>query len=201
MTKSNAISPRGVVASSRRPNGLAEVQGAARWRWKFGDLTTRAIASGGVRVLNEDVVNYLRVPGKVIEKVAASELRELERRERAYRGDSPQPDVRGKTVILIDDGLATGSTMRAAAAALRQQQPARLVVAVPVAAPQTCDEFKTEVDEIVCAVTPEPFHAVGLWYEDFSQTTDEEVRDLLARSKQNQASTSVEQSKARGSGN
>jgi putative phosphoribosyl transferase len=165
------------------------------------ELAMGAIASGGVRVLNEDVVNYLSIPGEVIDRVAASELRELERRERAYRGDRPQPDVRGKTVILIDDGLATGSTMRAAAAALRQQQPARIVVAVPVSAPQTCDEFKMEVDEIVCAVTPEPFHAVGLWYEDFSQTTDEEVRDLLARSRHDQASTSGEQSKARGSGN
>ena len=140
-----------------------------------------AIATGGVRVLNEDVISYLRVPGDVIDAVAADELRELERRERAYRGDRPAPDVRDKTVILVDDGLATGSTMRAAAAALRRQQPARIVVAVPVSAPQTCDEYRMGVDEIVCAVTPEPFHAVGQWYEDFSQTTDEEVRELLAR--------------------
>ena len=165
------------------------------------ELAMGAIASGGVRVLNEDVVNYLSIPDRVIEKVAADELRELERRERAYRGDRRAPDVKDKTVILIDDGLATGSTMRAAAAALREQKPERIVVAVPVAAPQTCDEFKTEVDEIVCAVTPEPFHAVGLWYEDFSQTTDEEVRELLAQSRHDQASDSVEQSKARGSGN
>jgi predicted phosphoribosyltransferase len=124
-------------------------------------------------------VNYLHIPDEVIDAVAAKELRELERRERAYRGDRPPPDVRGKTVILIDDGLATGSTMRAAAAALRQQGPARIVVAVPVSAPQTCDEYRMGVDEIVCAVMPEPFQSVGQWYLDFSQTTDEEVSDLL----------------------
>ena len=143
------------------------------------ELAMGAIATGGMRVLNEDVVNYLRVPDEVIDAVAAKELRELERRERAYRGDRPPTDVRGKTVILIDDGLATGSTMRAAAAALRQQQPARIVVAVPVSAPQTCDEYSMGVDEIVCAVMPEPFQSVGQWYLDFSQTTDEEVSDLL----------------------
>jgi putative phosphoribosyl transferase len=146
------------------------------------ELAMGAIATGGVRVINEDAVNYLRIPGEVIDAVAASELLELERRERAYRGTRPAPNVKGKTVILVDDGLATGSTMRAAAAALREQQPARIVVAVPVSAVQTCDEYRMGVDEIVCAVTPEPFHAVGLWYEDFSQTTDEEVRELLARS-------------------
>jgi putative phosphoribosyl transferase len=145
------------------------------------ELAMGAIATGGVRVINEDVVSHLRVPGEVIDAVAADELRELGRRERAYRGDRPAPEVRGKTVILVDDGLATGSTMRAAAAALRQQQPARIVVAVPVSAPQTCDEYRMGVDEIICAVTPEPFQAVGLWYKDFSQTTDEEVRELLAR--------------------
>ena len=146
------------------------------------ELAMGAIATNGVRVLNEDVVRYLQVPGEVIDAVAAAELRELERRERLYRGTRPAPHVRGKTVILVDDGLATGSTMRAAAAALRQQQPARIVVAVPVSAPETCDEYRMGVDEIICAVTPEPFQAVGLWYKDFSQTTDEEVRDLLARS-------------------
>ena len=151
------------------------------------ELAMGAIATGGVRVLNEDVVSYLRVPGEVIDAVAADEMRELERRERAYRGERPAPDVRGKTVILVDDGLATGSTMRAAAAALRQQRPARIVVAVPVSAPQTCDEYRMGVDEIVCAVTPEPFYAVGQWYADFSQTTDEEVRELLARAAGGQA--------------
>jgi predicted phosphoribosyltransferase len=104
------------------------------------------------------------------------------RRERLYRGDRPAPDVRGRTVILVDDGLATGATMLAAVKALRQQQPARIVVAVPTASPEICQQLRAEVDDVICAITPEPFHAVGLWYEDFSQTTDEEVRDLLARS-------------------
>ena len=145
------------------------------------ELAMGAISTGGVRVLNDDVVNYLGIPGEVIDAVAADELKELERRERAYRGDRPEPDVHGKTVILIDDGLATGSTMRAAAAALRQKNPARLIVAVPVSASQTCDEYRMGVDEIICAKTPEPFLGVGQWYFDFSQTTDEEVRQLLAR--------------------
>ena len=145
------------------------------------ELAMGAIATGGVRVLNEDVVDYLRIPGEVIEAVAADELRELERRERAYRDNRPEPDVRAKTVILIDDGLATGSTMRAAAAALRQQNPARIVVAVPVSASQTCNEYRMGVDEIICASTPEPFMGVGQWYLDFSQTTDEEVRELLTK--------------------
>ena len=145
------------------------------------ELAMGAIASGGVRVLNHDVVDHLLIPAAVIDSVAANELRELERRERAYRGSRPEPEVREKTVILVDDGLATGSTMRAAAAALRQQNPARIIVAVPVSAPQTCDEYRMGVDEIVCAITPEPFYGVGQWYVDFSQTTDDEVRDLLER--------------------
>jgi predicted phosphoribosyltransferase len=143
-----------------------------------------AVASGGVRVLNRDVVEQLHIPDEVIDAVARRELQELERRERAYRGDRPFPDVRGKIVILVDDGLATGSTMRAAAEALRQQGPARVVVAVPAGSPETCNEFRQEVDEIVCAITPEPFYAVGLWYDDFSQTTDDEVRALLAAAQQ-----------------
>jgi predicted phosphoribosyltransferase len=140
-----------------------------------------AIATGSVRVLNDDVVRALRIPDRVIDAVAAKEQEELARRERLYRGDRPPLDVRGRTVILVDDGLATGATMHAAIKALRQQQPARIVVAVPTASPETCDELKREVDEIICATTPDPFYAVGLWYEDFSQTTDEEVRELLAR--------------------
>jgi predicted phosphoribosyltransferase len=140
-----------------------------------------AIATGGVRVINEDLVRALRLSPEVIDTIAAREQQELERRERLYRADRPPADVRGRTVILVDDGLATGSTMRAAVQALRKQGAARIVVAVPIAAPDTCDALRAEVDDIVCAATPEPFRAVGLWYEDFSQTTDDEVRDWLAR--------------------
>jgi putative phosphoribosyl transferase len=146
------------------------------------ELAMGAIASGGVCVLNDDVVQALRIPSRVIEAVAARELRELQRRERAYRGDRSPPEVRGRTVILVDDGLATGSTMRAAVAALRRLGPARIIVAVPTAAPSTCEEFRHEADECVCDITPDPFYAVGLWYEDFSQTTDDEVRHLLEKS-------------------
>lgn len=145
------------------------------------ELAMGAIASGGVRVLNEEVVRLAGVDEQTIARVAAEEQRELERREREYRDDRPLLNVAGRTVILVDDGLATGSTMRAAALALQEQNPERLVIAVPVAAPETYEEFRQDVDEIVCAITPEPFYAVGLWYEDFSQTTDEEVRALLAR--------------------
>ncbi len=145
------------------------------------ELAMGAIATGGARVLNDDVIRYLAVSPEVIEAVARAEQVELARREHAYRGDRPSPDLHGKRVILVDDGLATGSSMRAAIAAVRTQQPARIVVAVPVAARETCEELKREVDEITCLRTPEPFSAVGLWYEDFSQTSDEEVRDLLQR--------------------
>lgn len=148
----------------------------------YEELAMGAIATGGVRVLNDQVVGDLRIPDYVVDEVAASEQRELMRRARLYRGDRPAPDVRGRTVILVDDGLATGATMMAAVKALRQQQPARIIVAVPTASPEICQQLKAEVDDVICAITPEPFHAVGLWYEDFSQTTDEEVRDLLARS-------------------
>lgn len=143
------------------------------------ELAMGAIASGGLRVLNEDVVRALDIPEEEIERIAAAEGQELERRERAYRDDRPVPDVRGRIIILVDDGLATGSTMRAAVAALRQRQPARIVVAVPVGSADTCAEFQSEADEAVCARTPEPFYAVGLWYDDFSQTSDEEVHKLL----------------------
>jgi len=148
------------------------------------ELAMGAIATGDVRVLNEEVVQILHIPGNVIDAVAAREWRELERREQLYRGGRPPPDVRDRIVILVDDGLATGATMRAAVAALRQQHPARIVVAVPVAAPSTCEELSAGVDEIICAQTPSPFFGVGYWYLDFSQTTDEEVYDLLARSEQ-----------------
>ena len=146
------------------------------------ELAMGAVATGGVRVLNEQLVRALRIPDDVIEAVTASERAELERRERLYRGDRPPLDVRGRTVILVDDGLATGATMQAAIQALRPQQPARIVVAVPTAAWETCEALKVQADEVVCAVTPDPFYAVGMWYEDFSQTTDDEVRALLARS-------------------
>jgi len=145
------------------------------------ELAMGAIATGGVRFLNEDLVRTLRIPPGVISDVVAAELKELRRRERAYHGDRPAPDARGRTVILVDDGLATGSTMRGAVAALRRQDPRRIVVAVPIAAPSACEEFQSEVDEVICARTPEPFYSVGLWYKDFSQTSDDEVRDLLAR--------------------
>lgn len=145
------------------------------------ELAMGAIATGNVRVLNRDVVNVLGIPETIVDQVATHESRELDRRERVYRGDRPLPAIEGNVVILVDDGLATGSTMRAAVLALRQQRPARIVVAVPVAAPETCDAFRTEVDEIVCAITPAELYAVGLWYRDFSQTTDDEVRDLLAQ--------------------
>ena len=145
----------------------------------YEELAMGAIASGGVRVMNEDVLRQISVSESTIEAVTRREEQELLRREEAYRGDRPRLDVKDLTVILVDDGLATGATMRAAVKALRRQGPKRLVVAVPTAAPDTCDEFRTEVDEILCAMTPTPFHAVGAWYEDFSQTTDEEVQQLL----------------------
>jgi putative phosphoribosyl transferase len=140
-----------------------------------------AIATGGVRVVDERVVRAAGVTRAELDAVTAEEQRELERREHQYRGDRPPPNVAGRTAILVDDGLATGSTMRAAVEALRQEGAARVVVAVPIAPPETCDAFREIVDDIVCARTPEPFYSVGLWYEDFSQTTDEEVRELLER--------------------
>jgi len=146
------------------------------------ELAMGAIASGGVRVLNHDVLSYIRIPDEEIDRVAANELRELERRERLYRGARPRLEVRDLIVIVVDDGLATGSTMRAAVKALRQKGPKQIVVAVPVGARETCDTFKDEVDVVcVCALTPEPFQAVGLWYVNFEQTTDDEVRNLLTR--------------------
>ena len=150
------------------------------------ELAMGAIATGGVIVLNESVLRYERLTQEDIQRVAKDEGEELRRRERAYRGDRPPPQIEGKTVILVDDGLATGASMRAAAHAVRQRKPAKVIVAVPVAAPETCEQFHEEVDDVVCALTPEPFAAVGMWYEDFSQTTDDEVRDLLAQARANQ---------------
>jgi len=144
------------------------------------ELAMGAIASGGIRVMNDDVLRYVPVSKNAIKAVAARELVELARRERSYRGSKPPLDVRGKTVIVVDDGLATGSTMRAAVRALRQEKAGSIIVAVPVAARETCEEFFREVEDIVCLRTPEPFQAVGFWYDDFSQTTDEEVHKLLA---------------------
>jgi putative phosphoribosyl transferase len=143
------------------------------------ELAIGAIASGGIRVLNEDIIHALDIPEEVIDRVAQRELQELQRREHLYRGDTPPADVHQRIVILVDDGLATGASMRAAVAGLRTQNPKRIVVAVPTAAPETCQAFQNEVEETICAITPEPFVGVGWWYEDFSQTTDEGVRLFL----------------------
>ena len=143
------------------------------------ELAMGAVASGGVHVLNGDIVRMLSIPEEVINIVAKRELIELQRREKLYRMDRPSPEVRDQTILLIDDGLATGASMRAAIAGLRAQYPARIVVAIPAAAPDVCEAFRSEVDDIICAITPEPFYGVGRWYEDFSQVTDEEVRTLL----------------------
>ncbi len=143
------------------------------------ELAMGAIASGGVRVLNDDVIRWYGLTREVVDEVSAEEQRELERRERIYRGDRPPPAVSGRVVILVDDGLATGSTMKAAVDAVRLLHPARVVVAIPVGAAETCRELALRADDVVCARTPDPFSAVGLWYEDFSQTTDEEVQRAL----------------------
>jgi predicted phosphoribosyltransferase len=147
------------------------------------ELALGAIATGGTRVVNSDLVDQLRLPPAAIDAIEARERRELERRERAYRGDRQPPKLTGRTVILVDDGLATGSTMLAAVQAVRQDDPARVVVAVPVGDPEVCASLEQVADEAVCAITPQPMRAVGMWYEDFSQTTDDEVRGLLARAR------------------
>ncbi len=148
------------------------------------ELAVGAIASGGTRVLNRELIRYLRVPDSVIEELTAREQQELERREQSYREGRAAISVEGRTIVLVDDGLATGASMLAAARALRPRGSRRLIVAVPVAARQTCDEFRSEVDEIICLATPHPFGAVGIWYEDFSQTSDEDVRRLLEAARQ-----------------
>lgn len=145
----------------------------------YRELAMGAIASGGVRILNEDLVKDLGIPEHAIARVTEEEMRELERRERLYNVAHPLPDLQGRVVVLVDDGLATGSTMRAAVEALRQHKPARIVVAVPVAAADTCLKLREEADDVLCLRTPEPFRAVGLWYRIFDQTTDEEVQTLL----------------------
>lgn len=151
------------------------------------ELAFGAVATGGQRVINRKVVESEQISDAEIEEVTRKEQRELERRERAYRGNRPPPQLEDRTVILVDDGLATGATMLAAVLALREYEPAKIVVAVPTASRDTCELFQDHVDEVTCASTPEPFYAVGLWYRDFSQTTDDEVRNLLSRAWQKQA--------------
>ncbi|MBW4646757.1 MAG: phosphoribosyltransferase [Goleter apudmare HA4340-LM2] len=143
------------------------------------ELAMGAIASGSIRVLNDDVVNSLGIKPETIERVTTQELRELQRRDRNYRGEQPQPDITNHTIILVDDGIATGSTMLAAITTLQKQQPEKIIVAIPVAEFQVYEQFKSQVDEVVCLITPERMCAIGLWYEDFSQTTDAQVRELL----------------------
>lgn len=145
------------------------------------ELALGAIAGGGVRILNEELVQALGIPEQMVEAVTARERQELLRREHLYRGDRPAPTLSGRVVILVDDGIATGATMRAAIAVARAQQPARIVVAVPVAADWVCQEFHTEADEVVCLLTPDFFVGVGVWYKHFLQVTDDQVRDVLAR--------------------
>ena len=150
-----------------------------------------ALATGGVRILNPDAVQHLGISEDVIEKVVAKEKAELERREREYRGSRPVPELRGRTVIIVDDGLATGSTMRAAVAALRQRQPARIIVAVPVSPPSAVEDLQRQADEVVCVIMPDDFYAVGQWYVDFEQTSDDDVRACLRQAAQEQESSSL----------
>lgn len=152
------------------------------------ELAMGAIASGGVCVLNEEVVQGLGIPREMIDEAAARETQELKRRELAYRGSPSEPEVRGKTVILIDDGVATGSTMRAAIDALHAQHPAALIIGVPTAAGSTYRDLRSQVDDFVALLKPEPFYSVGAWYQDFSQTSDDEVTELLRRARADRAS-------------
>lgn len=153
------------------------------------ELAMGAIATGGVRILNDEVVRAYRISDEEIAPVEGKEKAELERRERVYRGDRPPPDVHGRTVLLVDDGIATGTTIRAGLAALRKLKPARIVVAVAVAPQSTYEELNAEADEVICLLTPDIFHAISLWYEQFTQTTDEEVRELLARAREQKAAS------------
>jgi len=148
------------------------------------ELAIGALASGNVRVLNQDLMTYLHVPEDLVDRITAREQEELRRQEALYRADRPAIEARGRTVVLIDDGLATGATMLAGARALKAMGAARIVVAVPVAARQTCDQFRKEGYEVVCVSTPSPFEAVGIWYEDFSQISDDQVRKYLEEASQ-----------------
>jgi predicted phosphoribosyltransferase len=147
------------------------------------ELAIGAIASGDIRVLNDELVTYLGISDKQIEEVVDTEKKELERREKIFRDDRPPVDAEGKTIILVDDGLATGSTMMAAVTALRARNPERIIVAVPTGAPEVCARMRELADECICATTPLPFRAIGVWYEDFTQTSDEEVHALLERAR------------------
>ncbi len=155
------------------------------------ELAMGAIATGGIMLLNEALIRSLNISQKEIEEVATKEQQELARRERVYRGTRPVPDLSHRTIILVDDGIATGSTIKAAISTIKQQQPKEIVVAVPVAPPDVCQELKEEVNEVVCLLTPEWFCAISLWYDDFLPTTDAEVRHLLARTMEEQTATSI----------
>lgn len=157
----------------------------------YAELAMGAIASGGVCVLNENVVRNLGIPDEVINRVAAKEERERERREREYRDGRPPVEVQCRTVILVDDGLATGSSMRVAVRALKRKRPAQIVVAVPVGAPAACAELEPEVNQVICAVMPKAFRSVSQWYDDFAQTTDEVVHDLLSQTASLRTPTAV----------
>jgi predicted phosphoribosyltransferase len=148
------------------------------------ELAMGAIASNGIRLVNRNIVDALGITNDEIQTAVAEQQSELERREREYRDGRRMMDVRNQTTILVDDGLATGSSMRVAALALRKREPSHIVIAVPVAAPSVCEQLEAEADEVICAATPEPFFGVGQWYRDFQQTTDEEVRELLRRASQ-----------------
>ena len=148
------------------------------------EVALGAIAAGGVRVLDRELIEQCGIGPETLARLTEREEREIARRNRLYRGERPAPDAHGRTVILVDDGLATGATMRAAVEALRKEAPARLIVGVPVAAKETCEALRDEVDDIICARTPEPFWAVGDWYQDFEQTSDEEVQQLLQQAAQ-----------------
>lgn len=145
------------------------------------ELAMGAISTGGYRVFNQDIIESLGISKSTIEAAIAEQQQELQRRERVYRGSHPVPEIKGKTIILVDDGIATGATIRVALKALQHQNPTKLIVAVPVASPNTCDELAEMADEVICPLQPEDLRAVGVWYRDFSQTTDKEVIDLLEK--------------------